>query len=36
VALATDLESHWSAANQAPQGETRIEAEYLEVVATRA
>lgn len=36
AALAADLESHWSAANHAPHGETRIEAEYLEVVATRA
>ena len=36
AALATDLEAHWAASNQAGDGETQIEAEYLEVVATRA
>lgn len=36
AALAKDLEAHWAASNQAGQGETRIEAEYLEVVAIKA
>lgn len=36
LALRSDLEAHWSAANLAGANETRIEAEYLEVVGTRA
>lgn len=36
AALEKDLAAHWSASNKADHGETRIEAEYLEVVATRA
>jgi SAM-dependent methyltransferase len=36
AALEKDLVAHWSEANQAGDGETRIEAEYLEVVAARA
>lgn len=36
AALASDLEAHWSEANLAGHGETRVEAEYLEVVAVRA
>lgn len=35
-ALRRDLEEHWSAHNQALDGTTRVEAQYLEVVATRA
>lgn len=36
AALRHDLEMHWARHNLAGHGETRIEAEYLEVVATRA
>lgn len=35
-ALRRDLEEHWSAHNQATDGTTRVEAQYLEVVGTRA
>ncbi len=36
LALRRDLEAHWSAANRADAGATRVEAEYLEVVGIRA
>lgn len=35
-ALRHDLEAHWGAHNQASDGSTRVEAQYLEVIATRA
>ncbi|MCG6658021.1 class I SAM-dependent methyltransferase [Halomonas campisalis] len=35
-ALRQDLEAHWSRHNEATDGSTRVEAQYLEVVATRA
>ena len=31
-----ELEQHWSAHNQSKNGVTRVESEYLEVVAIRA
>jgi SAM-dependent methyltransferase len=36
AALRRDLEAHWDAHNQATDGTTRVEAQYLEVIATRA
>ncbi|MDP1645896.1 MAG: hypothetical protein Q8K35_09560 [Thiobacillus sp.] len=36
AALRSDLEQLWSEHNQASDGGTEIEAEYLEVVAIRA
>jgi SAM-dependent methyltransferase len=36
AALRKDLEQHWATHNQATDGTTRVEAEYLEVVASRA
>jgi hypothetical protein len=36
TALGQELEQHWSAHNQAKNGVTRVESEYLEVVAIRA
>lgn len=36
TALRQELEQHWSAHNQAKNGVTRVESEYLEVVAIRA
>lgn len=35
-AFRRDLENHWAQHNQASDGTTHVEAEYLEVVATRA
>ncbi len=35
AALRQELEQHWSAHNQARNGETRLASEYLEVVATK-
>lgn len=35
-ALRRDLEAHWSRYNEATDGTTRVSAQYLEVVATRA
>lgn len=35
-ALRRDLELLWSASNQAPEGQTRVPSEYLEVTAIRA
>jgi SAM-dependent methyltransferase len=36
AALRQELEQHWSAHNQSKNGVTRVESEYLEVVAIRA
>jgi hypothetical protein len=36
AALRSDLEALWTAANQATDGTTEVESEYLEVLATRA
>jgi hypothetical protein len=36
AALRKDLEQLWSTHNQATDGTTKVEAEYLEVVAVRA
>jgi len=36
IALRQDLENLWSAHNQATNGTTYVESEYLEVIATRA
>jgi ubiquinone/menaquinone biosynthesis C-methylase UbiE len=36
AALRKDLEQHWSAGNRATDGTTWVDAEYLEVIATRA
>jgi len=36
AALRQELEQHWSAHNQSQNGVTRVESEYLEVVAVRA
>lgn len=36
AALRQELEQHWSAHNQSKNGVTRVESEYLEVVAVRA
>jgi ubiquinone/menaquinone biosynthesis C-methylase UbiE len=36
TALQQELEQHWSAHNQSRNGATRVESEYLEVVAIRA
>jgi SAM-dependent methyltransferase len=36
AALQRDLENHWRENNQATDGTTQVESEYLEVIATRA
>ena len=36
TALRADLERLWTSQNRAANGSTRVESEYLEVVATRA
>ncbi len=35
AALRQELEQHWTAHNQSKNGVTRVESEYLEVVAIR-